>query len=122
MRAEVRSIHSPDAPDALDRWRPSSPRDFELLLEAEIGPAGGEGSEVFTLRAVGPDWLAAHDGDKGFRWGRGLLVLQEWDFAVAERAISDLCRRTEGEAWADVAIKLARFMHWEFEDYRPAPV
>jgi hypothetical protein len=37
---------------------------------------------------------------------------------LVERALRDLCRRTEGDAWVDIAIKLSRYGLWEFEDYR----
>jgi hypothetical protein len=33
---------------------------------------------------------------------------------------SDLCRRTEGTDWNDVATKLSRYATWEFEDYSEA--
>jgi hypothetical protein len=46
------------------------------------------------------------------------LLLDRWDPELVERAIGDLCRRTEGENWHDIAVKLARYGHWEFEDYR----
>jgi hypothetical protein len=38
-----------------------------------------------------------------------------------QRAISDLCVHAEGEGWAEVAQRLARFKDWEFEGYRPEP-
>jgi hypothetical protein len=120
-RAEVRSIHSADAPEGLERWRPERPRDFAVLVEAEIGPAGGVGGEVFSVRVVGRDWFVNQPGDAGFRWGRGLLVVDAWDYATVERAIADLCRRAEGEGWSEVARRLARSMDWEFEGYRPPP-
>ena len=44
--------------------------------------------------------------------------LERWDYDVLVRAISDLCLRTEGEDWPEVATRLGRFGAWEFEDYR----
>jgi len=119
VKAELRRIHSPDAPDGLGNWRPRLPRDFALLLEAEIGPKGGDGAEVFSVRVVGTDWFGARPPGRGFRWGRGILVLDEWDLDAAEQAIRDLCDRFEGDTWAEVAARLAGFMDWEFEGYRP---
>ena len=44
--------------------------------------------------------------------------MERWDWEVVERAINDLCVRTEGDDWNQVATKLSRFGFWEFEDYR----
>ena len=43
-----------------------------------------------------------------------------WDYDVVLRAISDLCLHTKGESWTEIATKLSRYSHWEFEDYREA--
>jgi hypothetical protein len=51
---------------------------------------------------------------------KGHPLLSRWDFDVLQRAISDLCSRTEGSDWNEVATKLSRYGGWEFEDYREA--
>jgi hypothetical protein len=71
---------------------------------------------------IGPEWLGAHPGGKGFRWGRGLLLLDAWDSGIVQRAILDLCVHAEGEVWPEVAQWLARFTDWEFEGHRPKPL
>ena len=40
------------------------------------------------------------------------------DYAIVERAIKDVVGRAEGADWHSVAAKIARYGHWEFEDYR----
>jgi hypothetical protein len=47
------------------------------------------------------------------------LLVDTWDPSVIRRAIGDLCARTEGETWHDVAVSLSRFGAWEFTDYEP---
>lgn len=117
MRAEVRSIVSPDAPEGIDAFRPADPRSFGLYVEPEIGPAGQEGADVFGFMIVGTEWYQANPPGKGFRWGRGQLVLDAWDPEVVRRAIADLCHRASGDTWDQIAEKLARYGHSEFEDY-----
>jgi hypothetical protein len=117
MRGVVRSLWSPDIPGGrLGDFAPSDPLDFGLLVEASIGPAGAAGEEVFDIVACSPSWLAARPG-KGFTWGRGTLLMARWDPAVVERAIGDLCLRSEGEEWQAVARLLGGFMRSEFADF-----
>ncbi len=57
---------------------------------------------------------------EGFEYPRRLLVTR-LDYELVRRAISDLCLHTEGADWNEIATKLSRHPHWEFEDYREAP-
>ena len=120
MRAQLRSLDSPDAMDGLDRWTPDDATDFSITLAAAIGPPDAPGSALFYFTVVGPEWFASNPPGKGFRWGRGLLVLDRWDFEVARRAIADLCLRAEGRDWETVAQRLNQYGLWEFDRYRDA--
>ena len=88
-------------------------------MTASVGPAGEEGAESFAFTVCSPRWLAEQQLPKGFAFQRYTLLIERWDADLVERAIEDLCRRTEGDTWREVATKLSRFGHWEFEDYRP---
>ncbi len=88
-----------------------------LAVTASAGPAGGDGEEQFQFTVCSPSWLSAQPRAKGFAFCRHTLLLERWDPELVDRAIRDLCRRTEGESWTEVASKLSRFGRWEFEDY-----
>lgn len=64
-------------------------------------------------------WLAEHPPEKGFSFLRDYILLTRWDYAILERALRDICTHAEGKTWQDVAIKLSRYGHWEFEGYQP---
>jgi hypothetical protein len=116
MRAELKSLDSADAPQGLASFQPADPSSFALTVGATIGPAGGEGGDLFYFHIVTAAWLADNPPPKGFEFLRGLLVTR-WDYETVRRAISDLCLRVEGRDWNEIAIKLSRSAHWEFEDY-----
>jgi hypothetical protein len=120
MRAVLRSLDSIDAPDGLELYSPPDPRSFGIVVTATIGEPDSEGGDLFYFHVVGPDWFAANAPGKGFRWGRGHLVVDHWDADLVRRAIADLCRHVEGGDWGEVARKIARYGQWEFDDYRPA--
>lgn len=117
MRAELKSLDSADAPEGLASFEPPIPDRFSLSVGATIGPAGGEGGDLFYFNVVTTAWLAEHPPPKGFEFLRNLLVTR-WDYATVSRAITDLCFHTEGDDWNKIATKLSRSAHWEFEDYR----
>jgi hypothetical protein len=119
MRAQLRGLHSLDAPAGLETHTPTAERRFRVLIEAEIGPADSTGADVFSFLVVGPDWFADNPAEKGFRWGRHYLIVDRWDYEVARRAIDDLCAHTEGRDWGEVARKIASFGDWEFDSERP---
>ena len=120
VRAELKSLDSADAVDGLDHFQPADPSVFSLSIGATIGLAGEEGGDLFYFNVATAAWFANDPPPKGFEFLRHLLVTR-WDYELVRRAISDLCRRTEGHDWNEVAAKLSRHAHWEFEDYSETP-
>jgi Immunity protein 8 len=118
MRAELRGIDIDGS--SLGSFTPPDATDFQIAVTAHIGAAGEEGVDLFQLTVCSRTALAAQPLPKGFAFQRHSLVVEAWDPRLVERALSDLCLRTEGQDWPDVAQRLARFLYWEFEDYREA--
>ena len=110
--AELKSLHSPDLTQDQE---PADPAEAAVLFEASIGPKGQEGTEVFSFVAITPRALAR---DQGTRWGRGYLILNHVSWAGVEAAVRNLIAHCSGDNWAQVAERLNREMHWEFEAYR----
>jgi len=122
VHAVLRSLTSVDCPVPLDIYEPEQPDHFGLVVAALVGPDEGQGEEIFYVTVCSPTWLAevteSKNGcGKGFQFLRHHLLVNRWDFVLVQRAIDDLCRTTSGRAWTEVAMKLSRFLAWEFEDY-----
>jgi hypothetical protein len=117
VRAELKSLDSADAPEGLASYRPTDPANFVVQVGAIIGPAGEEGEEIFYFQVCSPQWLGDNPPPKGFEFLRA-VVMPRWDHSLLVRALEDLCRRTEGRNWNEIATKLTRHAHWEFEDYK----
>ena len=120
MRAELKSLDSAAALDGLREFHPDDPESFEIEVAATVGPPGVGGGDLFNFSACTARWLQTYPPEKGFAFLHGYLLLTRWDFNVLERAINDLCFRTEGSDWDEVATKLSRYGRWEFEDYHAA--
>ena len=112
VSAELKSLHSPDLTQDQE---PVDPADASVLFEANIGPTGQAGTEVFSFVAITPRALAR---DHGTRWGRGYLIVNHVSWAGVEAAVRNLISHCSGDNWAQVAEQLNREMHWEFEAYR----
>jgi len=109
---ELKSLHSPDLPHDQE---PVDPADAAVLFEASIGAKGQEDAEVFSFVAITPRALAR---DQGTRWGRGYLILNHISWVGVEAALRNLLSHCSGDNWAQVAERLNREMHWEFETDR----
>ena len=96
-------------------------KNFSILVQAMIGPAGSGSYESFDFVVCTPQWLRGELSEKGYRFGRHLLILEVYSFRVIWGAISSLCQRTWGGSWSEIAEKLGRFGRWEFEDYSTSP-
>ena len=118
VRAELRFLHSPDVLD-LKRFVPSDPDVFGILVQAMVGPHGEAGEKSFDFIVCTPAWLATENFELGYRFGRHHLFLKRYDYSVLWRALEKLCNTTSGPDWTTAAERLARYGHWEFEDYRP---
>jgi len=116
VKAMVRRIHSPDVVD-LRKYDPDPRDDFSLLVQIIAGPAGLDGEESFGIEVVTPKRLASRVAESGPFCGRHLLVVNAFDYDTIADWIQRVVESCEGENWIAVAEQLARFGHWEFEDY-----
>jgi len=111
MRPIVKAIISPD----VERTGvPEDPANCSVAVEVEIGPGDGDGADIFSFLVVTPSKLAG----AGSRWGRGLLVLDEFSWDSVDAALTKLLDHCEGSNWSEIASQLNKELHWEFESYR----
>jgi hypothetical protein len=90
-------------------------------MQAEIGPVDVEGGDTFSFEVCTPSGLARRFDAAGRPfWGRGKLIVRAFDPDSVEAALDQYVRSISGNDWGEVAGKLNRFMHWEFEDYQPS--
>lgn len=112
MFPELKNLTSPD----LERGvQPPDPTNCAVFLEAEIGPDGAEGGEIFGFTAVTPQAVSqCHER----HWGRGYLLLPEFTWEEVEQALSRLLAQCAGASWQEIAESLNKELLWEFDAYR----
>ena len=116
MHATIRRLHTPDAPGFRD-FVPQDESDFALLVQVVAGPHDGEGEESFDIEVVTPAHLSRRLSRSGPMSGRHLLLVDRFNADEIERWLERAVAACTGASWREVAKKLSRIGHWEFEDY-----
>jgi Immunity protein 8 len=110
---EIRHIYSPDLepPDM-----PRDPSDCEIAFQAFIGPKEGEGEEAFTFTVVTSARLVR---ESEVRWGRGKLIVPEFEWSTVVQALAQLLANCARPSWNEVAEELNKELIWEFDGCKP---
>ena len=125
MKAELKSIFSPDVPNGLENWSPPDPSNFALSLMVFIGSEEREEADSFDIVVCSPSWvednwdaplLNHYRLGSNLRLGRGLILMKRWSYQDLEKAILQICD-VEAETWGRMANRIGRALPWEF-DYK----
>jgi hypothetical protein len=118
MQAEIRYLHTPDIDPAT--FTPDDPERFAFLVQMIAGPAGEKGEESFDFEVCTPGWLHERASREGPVNGRHHLIIDTFNWPALRSYFQQLVTRCQGQDWHEIAAKLSRYGHWEFEDYAPA--
>ena len=118
MNAKLRTLFSSDVDD-LSAYQPSDEA-FCISVRALIGPAGEPGAESFDFDVCSPTWLAQAIARDGIVSGHHRFFMIAFNYDLLERHVLKLVSQASGADWHEVASKLIRWSHWEFEDYVPS--
>ncbi|MBK5529030.1 immunity 8 family protein [Pseudomonas sp. TH08] len=114
MRAVIKGISS-DVFD-VETYIPESVEKFFLSLRIRIGLDCAHGADDFELFICTPRWL--EDTMWEPRWGRGLLIVREYDFSTIKGFIHECVSRCEGDTWEAIVVELGKVFFWEFDNYK----
>jgi hypothetical protein len=119
ISAQVKGIFTWEG-DHLELYVPQDPRKFSVLVRVMVGPRGGEGEESFDINVCSLQWLEEHVEREGFVFGTHRLFVKTYDSVQIKNLITKFIERYSGDSWREIAEKISRIAHWEFEDYKPA--
>jgi hypothetical protein len=112
MRAKLRRLHSPDLTEP---ELPADPQHCIVLIQAMVGPDEGQGEESFDFCVATPSYLQEQSGT---RWGRGLLIVESFDWSEVRRAVEQRLSTVQADTWDKVGFELNKELLWEFDNYR----
>lgn len=116
MMGKLKGLHSPDVP-SLSTWVPES-AEFAILIQIVAGPPDSPGEESFDVTLCTPGWVKAQAEREGVFSARHHLIVVEYSYDKVYQYISKYLSTCTGSTWNEVAMKISRLGHWEFEDYR----
>lgn len=117
MIAELHDLYSTDVDD-LRTFVPPIADNFGLLVRAIIRPKGSAGEESFDMMLCTPRWMLDHHQPNEVLIGRHYLIVFEYNYERLRNFILSYCSKCTGDTWEEIAARLSRLAHWEFEDYR----
>lgn len=116
MNAALKDLYSPDIYD-LSNFSPGSPDNFCILFQALVGLKTTEGEESFDIQVCTPQWFLSNLKEDDVVSGRHFLIVLTFDFERIYNRIKELIESCNGNNWVEIAEKVSRIGHWEFEDY-----
>lgn len=110
VHAEVKGIWT-EGFEPLSTVRPET-EDFAVPIRFDVGVAGTEGGDNFSLLVCSPAWLANQDLP---RLGSGLLIVDGFNPSAIEKHLKKVLGNVSGETPRQVMRKVARLADWEFD-------
>ncbi|CAM1364746.1 conserved hypothetical protein [Tenacibaculum litoreum] len=124
MKAVIKTMHSADLTmlgKSFEEYKPKEKDLFGFNFSLEVGPLNGRGQEVFDFLVASPRYLTEHyhhqSGKKAI-FGRHIIIMFEYDFNELYTLVNKYIEKLDEPNWNDLAIKIGRIGHWEFEDYQ----
>lgn len=114
VKAELRDMFSPDVVDLRNPGLPDGSA-FCVPLQLDFGVEGEQGQDQFNMLVCNPAWIAKRLKEGPFL-GSHYLIVSRFDIEQIERLLRELTELCIGVSWAEVAKKLSKFAHWEFDD------
>lgn len=118
MKAKLKEIYSLELTHPLEAFWPEDESNFGISVRLMIGPEDSAGSESFDILVCTPDWIKSQYSEEKCVWGRHMLIVLDYDFALIKREIERYIAGCVGEDWQTIARKLSGMGAWEFEDYK----
>jgi hypothetical protein len=119
MRAVLKEMRSLEMEEPLEKYWPDDPVDFGTWVRLMIGLENTAAAESFDVLVCTPDWIKRQQQEERVVWGRHMLIVFEYDFALIKAEFTRYIDNCAGDNWTEIAKKLSQIGAWEFEDYVP---
>lgn len=114
MNLEIKKIYIDDASE--NDLGPDE-QNFNVLVRAEIGDHGKEGSEGFYFVATSPSGLEREVSKSEFKILRGYILMSTFDIHVIRRSIENIINHARSRStWDEVIAFFNRYGVYDSED------
>lgn len=117
MKAVLKEMYSLEINESLENYIPEEIDNFELIVCIAIGEVSGDGADIFEITVCSSKWLQGQCTYGGAIWGRGLLIMSEYNYSILLNKIQKIIDHLSGDNWHDLARQMSQYARWEFENY-----
>jgi hypothetical protein len=114
IKAKLDGIYSPELASGRGEL-PSEVTNCWVAMHADIGADNERGTDTFTFYVTTPRFLEDSLKSETVQLGRGLVIVNEFDWGVVESAVASICDSVRAESWEEAAVLLSRSFFYEFE-------
>lgn len=113
--AELRGIDWYET-EPLETYDPDPLLPFDFEVNLSIGVAGRRGADLFRIRVCNPAAIAQIVGGAIVMFGYNRIVVERFEYATFRKVIEAYCASCEAQTWTELAHRISRIGHWEFEN------
>jgi len=99
--------------DPIDSYEFKDNRNVDFWMNFTIGLEDSEAGDDFEVR------VATYNNIELTESIEHTILLEQYSFDLVLSQIDDILSKCQGEDWVEISGKLAKYMHWEFQDYQP---
>ncbi|AZI14723.1 Imm8 family immunity protein [Avibacterium paragallinarum] len=102
----------------LETYKPENEKLVNVYILLDIGPDDGtDAADYFEFKVHSIEWLRLYQPKPEIL--RHIMVVDRYDFKAIKDYVHYCIEKCDGDSWDEIALKLSRYFHWEFEDYVP---
>ena len=115
MKPHLHLVEGSGLIERLEEYEPPDPEDVDMYITAHIGAEGGVGKDLFSFRLLTSKAFSKQLYAKRYVVGRGIMVVERFDFKFLWGLISAICDGVEEDSWEAIGDRLSRYMEWEMD-------
>ena len=119
MRAEIKSWYVEESED-LSTYEIDAPACFGYSLTFAVGPVNENGEDYFEVFVASASYLAQRDSTQSPAFLRHIILAPDYNIPAAVALVEKYLSSLKENTWVELATKINRVIHWEFEDYKIA--
>ena len=116
VKPHIHGYYSSDVDD-LSTFQGGEREDIYFPLDVYIGSTEKGGADVFQIQIASPEAMRSRFEEQICVSGRHHLIVMDYDWKSIRSFLEELIASCESDNWDKVTEKLARYFHWESEDY-----
>ncbi|MFU2078882.1 Imm8 family immunity protein [Avibacterium endocarditidis] len=116
MKAKLHTMMEIAGQFELETYKPEIDRLVYITIFLCIGlDDGTDAGDYFEFEICSLEWLRLYQPKPAIL--RHIMIVDRYDFKAIKDYVLSCIEKCDGDSWDEIALKLSRYFHWEYEDY-----